>query len=107
MIMNVVGGEDHAAVPLGDPIEPLDPARIVTAIKPARRDMTKGSQCVAQSGQFLFKDIEIAVRPRNEGDAFPMRRDFGESQFTFALLGAHLTETEQPREAAIPIATTG
>ena len=41
VIMDVVGGEDRAAVRPRDPVEPLDPRRIVAAIKPARGDMAQ------------------------------------------------------------------
>ena len=41
VIMDVVGGEDRAAVCLRDPVEPLDPRSVVAAIEPARRDMAQ------------------------------------------------------------------
>ena len=41
MVMDVVGGEDRAAVRPRHPVEPLDPRRIVAAIEPARRDMAE------------------------------------------------------------------
>ena len=41
VIMDVVGGEDRAAVGLRDAVQPLDPRIVVAAVKPARRDMAK------------------------------------------------------------------
>ena len=41
VIMDVIGGEDRAALATRDPVEAFDPRRIVAAIEPARRDMAK------------------------------------------------------------------
>ena len=104
MVMDIVGGEDRAAVRARQPIQPLDPRRVVAAIKPARRGMAERRQCVAKPRQLGLEGVEIFVRPGDEGDAVGMLGDIAQRQFAFAFLGAHLAEAQEPRQAPVALA---
>ncbi len=72
MIMDVIGSEDRAAVCAGDPVEPLDPRIVVASVVPACRDVAERWNGVTKPWKLGFENVEIVLRPGNEGNAFRM-----------------------------------
>ncbi len=107
VIMDIIGGEDRAALGPRDPVEPLDPRHIVTAIEMCRGEVAQRRESLAQQAQFLLDLVEVLVGPGNEGDALGVRRDFIERDAAFALLRSHLAPAEKGREPAITVAVDG
>ena len=105
--MDVIGRKDRAAVCSSNPVEPLDPGGVISAIKPARRDMAERRQCFAQPLELGFENIEIVGWPGNEGDVFCICRDVGQAELAFAFLGTHLAQAQQPRQPAVAITIDG
>ena len=101
VVVDVVGGQDGAAVGARHPVEPLDLREIVAAIAVGGGDVVEAGEGGDHLGQCRLERIEVFARHGDEGDPLCVKRDFAQQQVAFALGAAHLAEAEHPRQAAI------